>query len=345
MGGRSVNFVITEKGREIQAKLLEGGRLIYTKAEAGADYSASPTKLLAVQSPKQSVQIESVDVEDGNVKLVLLITNVDLSEEYLLKQIGIYAKTDDSDEEYLIIIGQDLNGERIPANTDRIVQYYHTLTMTTSNAYSVEVAVNSADLVNKKLFYSELEKKVDSDGGDLENTVLTFNDFSDGSEKPSAAQALAAIKSKIRLPKFAENFLAFCSGCVTLAMIVDNCVSDRSDLVASARQLKLLQEQITKLNGEVTKCITSDSESSTVGKHGRYIVIGDMVISVFILRSSEEIAGYSESVSVPIPKYGSMTIYDTTHTAKFQINDKGIFQNADTLKSGKYVTFAVYIKE
>jgi hypothetical protein len=82
-----------------------------------------------------------------------------------------------------------------------------------------------------------------------------------------------------------------------------------------------------------------------VGKHGRYIVIGDMVISVFILRSSEEIAGYSESVSVPIPKYGSMTIYDTTHTAKFQINDKGIFQNADTLKSGKYVTFAVYIKE
>lgn len=98
-----------------------------------------------------------------------------------------------------------------------------------------------------------------NDNSDIVDTELgkldkpTFEDYTGSTPVPSAATALAGIKSKTKISTLFSNIKAFCKGCCTLAMIVDNCVTDRADLPGSARQLKALQEQLASLNGEAAK--------------------------------------------------------------------------------------------
>ena len=68
---------------------------------------------------------------------------------------------------------------------------------------------------------------------------------------PSAATALEALKSKIKLPIWMSNVVAFCKGCCTLAMIVNNCVSSDADKPLAAAQGKALQDQLTKLYSDL----------------------------------------------------------------------------------------------
>lgn len=70
---------------------------------------------------------------------------------------------------------------------------------------------------------------------------------------PSAATALEALKSKIKLPIWMSNVVAFCKGCCTLAMIVNNCVSSDADKPLAAAQGKALQDQLTKLYSDMSK--------------------------------------------------------------------------------------------
>lgn len=84
-------------------------------------------------------------------------------------------------------------------------------------------------------------------------TTPTFEDYTgESATVPSAANALAALKSKIKLPTFMSNVVAFCKGCCTLAMIVNNCVSSDTDKPLSAAQGKVLMELITQLNSDLT---------------------------------------------------------------------------------------------
>lgn len=160
-----MKFILTEKGKIMQSQLLLGEKLVFTKAEAGGEYSSVPSKLLSVQNKKQNAQIESVEADGAKVVISLLLTNVDVSEEYVMKQLGIYAKTENSQEEILFIVGQDSYGEIVPANTERIVTYHHRISMVQSNAYAVEVVINSGDLVSKEYLQENLGKLIEY--GDL----------------------------------------------------------------------------------------------------------------------------------------------------------------------------------
>lgn len=99
-------------------------------------------------------------------------------------------------------------------------------------------------------FYSIQDQNGNWDLADEELQKLNepaFEDYTTGTSVPPAATALEALKSKIKLPVWMSNVVAFCKGCCTLAMIVNNCVSSDADKPLAAAQGKALQDQLTKL--------------------------------------------------------------------------------------------------
>ena len=103
-------------------------------------------------------------------------------------------------------------------------------------------------------FYSIQDQNGNWDLADEELQKLNepaFEDYTTGTSVPSAATALEALKSKIKLPIWMSNVVAFCKGCCTLAMIVNNCVSSDADKPLAAAQGKALQDQLTKLYSDL----------------------------------------------------------------------------------------------
>lgn len=103
-------------------------------------------------------------------------------------------------------------------------------------------------------FYSIQDQNGNWDLADEELQKLNepaFEDYTTGTSVPPAATALEALKSKIKLPVWMSNVVAFCKGCCTLAMIVNNCVSSDADKPLAAAQGKVLQDQLTKLYSDL----------------------------------------------------------------------------------------------
>ena len=104
-------------------------------------------------------------------------------------------------------------------------------------------------------FYSIQDQNGNWDLADEELQKLNepaFEDYTTGTSVPPAATALEALKSKIKLPVWMSNVVAFCKGCCTLAMIVNNCVSSDADKPLAAAQGKVLQDQVTKLYSDLS---------------------------------------------------------------------------------------------
>ena len=108
-------------------------------------------------------------------------------------------------------------------------------------------------------FYSIQDQNGNWDLADEELQKLNepaFEDYTTGTSVPPAATALEALKSKIKLPVWMSNVVAFCKGCCTLAMIVNNCVSSDADKPLAAAQGKVLQDQLTKLYSDLDSIYT-----------------------------------------------------------------------------------------
>lgn len=156
-----MNWVLTQQGRRFNSELQAGDTVTYTRAEASAEYSSNPDALLSIQNKKQDVQLEAVDVVDGKTVLALLVTNLGITSDYIMKQVGIYARSGKTGEEILYIVGQDRYGEMVPAYTDQIVRFKHTLQFSIDNAYNVEIAVNINDFVTKGYLQKNVEQLIE----------------------------------------------------------------------------------------------------------------------------------------------------------------------------------------
>ena len=114
-------------------------------------------------------------------------------------------------------------------------------------------------------FYSIQDQNGNWDLADEELQKLNepaCEDYTTGTSVPPAATALEALKSKIKLPVWMSNVVAFCKGCCTLAMIVNNCVSSDADKPLAAAQGKALQDQLTKLYSDLKTLKKADVQFS-----------------------------------------------------------------------------------
>lgn len=84
-----------------------------------------------------------------------------------------------------------------------------------------------------------------------ETLAPTFEDYTGETPVPTTDEALKNIKSKTKLSILMQNIKAFCKGCCTLGMLVDNCVTNNNNLPLAASQGKILMDQITSLNSDM----------------------------------------------------------------------------------------------
>lgn len=127
-------------------------------------------------------------------------------------------------------------------------------------------------------FYDVQDQNENWDMADEELEKLnapTFEDYSGGALLPEASSAIDGIKSGFSLPTLLSNIKAAFKGACLLGHIVNNCVTNRSDLPLSAAQGKALMDMLTKLNGDVElwNGTLSSGQSLTVPGISKYRAI------------------------------------------------------------------------
>lgn len=153
----AMKFVLTNKGLELKAKIEAGAVLNFTKVETGDIYSPIPEELQSVPNARQVLDIDSIIVNDDTATVKIILSNLENTEEYYIKQLGLYASDPDTGYEILYIIGQDSIGERVPAITDMQVEYEFDVNIKAGNAASIRFEVNGEAFLRKKQFQAFLE--------------------------------------------------------------------------------------------------------------------------------------------------------------------------------------------
>lgn len=261
-----MKFKLTDLGKLMEAQLTAGSKPIITKIEASDAYSSNDGALLSVQNKKQDLEIEEIVVVEGASHLRFVLHNVGLAEEYMLRQVGIYARQQEDAEEILYIIGQDKTGERVPAASEKLVEYEYDLMIHTENTYGAEVVVKGSYFATKAEMEEIKGKMVSADEGDISNTKLAvFDDFDTGGEEqpgeepadvPDARTAITEIKKEKKLSVIISNIKAALMGLVTLGemrgLLVNNGLcNEPGKFFLDAAYGKNLQDQLTKLNSDL----------------------------------------------------------------------------------------------
>ena len=91
-----------------------------------------------------------------------------------------------------------------------------------------------------------------ADGALKELDTPTFEDYTGETEVPATATALENIKSKGKLATLLSNIKAFCKGCITLAMLVNDTATNNSQLPVSSAVTHDLQQQLNVLNTKIS---------------------------------------------------------------------------------------------
>lgn len=153
-----MNFCLTNAGKEYMAMVNAGEiKMHLTRAVTGSGNSSYLDILTSVVDEKQQIQIDAVRSEGEYTFIECVVTNLELDQEYVLRQLGIYA-SDGSEEDKLIIIGQDKYGDRIPILSEKEVEYQYNIGMRVSNAAEVTFEFSVNDFLRKKYFYEHCKE-------------------------------------------------------------------------------------------------------------------------------------------------------------------------------------------
>ena len=154
-----MKFYLTEAGSRKLASIVTGSTITITKAISSDIVSSEPKRLVEIAGRKQSLQVNSVNIENNVAVVKLTLTNLDVTEEYQLKQIGIYARF--GTEEILFIVGQDRVGEKVPAIAEREIEYDYQISFAFDTAAEVKISVSANDFIKKMEALNLLHLKVD----------------------------------------------------------------------------------------------------------------------------------------------------------------------------------------
>ena len=153
-----MNFCLTNAGKEYIARVNAGEiQMHLSRAVTGSGNASSLDILTSVVDERQQIQLDEVKSEGEYTFISCVLTNLELEMEYVLRQIGLYA-VDEAGVERLVIIGQDVYGDRIPILAEKEVEYLYNIGMRVSNASEVVFDFSVNDFLRKKYFYEHLEE-------------------------------------------------------------------------------------------------------------------------------------------------------------------------------------------
>ena len=154
-----MKYILTERGiRYITRVNSQIINMHLLRADVGTGFSDNPDLLTVIADKKQGLQIDGITAETDMATIHCTLTNLNVAEEYCLRQIGIVAWDPERGREELIIVGQDAEGDRIPAVTEREVQYLYNIGVKVSNTADITFDSDTNDFLRKKYFYAFVEE-------------------------------------------------------------------------------------------------------------------------------------------------------------------------------------------
>lgn len=291
---------VTAAGYRLLTKLLAAqGELNFTRAAVGTGkipegYSAEA--LTGLTQYKMDAEIASYGVESEKAYVTCQISSEKVSEGFLVTEVGVFATDPDEGEilyGYMDISGDPTyiysNGSGSMAKFAEFQMYF-----LIGALQKVTAIITPGSYVSREALKAGLDTKVTADGGEAGLTVVDFDDSGTVSGITDFQSFLSKLKRGGKLGELIRNFRAGMKYVIHLGLLVNNCLSDRTDMALTAAQGKALQEQITQLNGKIEKILK---------------------ISKAIEALPSEAYSYTFNTTAQIP-FGNRTMYKST---------KGIF--------------------
>lgn len=155
-------IVITEGGQALLAKAQIGKKLNFTKMQLGSNNdTSSPTTKTAVIAPFLTTAITEIKITgDGKARISTYISNQTLKQSYVWREIGLFARDPDTNEEILYAYkcaGE--NGETLPAGGEAdIIEKIFDIIINISNATNVTATIDASTVyIKTRDIITELE--------------------------------------------------------------------------------------------------------------------------------------------------------------------------------------------
>ncbi len=251
-----MDYILTNNGAVLMTQVAAGRTLLFTRTESGGGYSASPAMLQSVIDKKQDMFLDEVTYENKQAVVKTVLSNMQLEEEYQLRQVGVYAKLEGDETDTLLIIGQQYNGEKIPSYQDGIMQIEYNIAIKAAGTGNVTIEGVGTGYVTKGQFLAHLNDhnnphQVTARDVNLEKVPNVGTDdqtptFEEAEERGNivSGDKLSVLFGKIRKWFTDIKDAAFCS-------VANNLVTTLSGSVLDARQGKVLDDRITGLYSEI----------------------------------------------------------------------------------------------
>lgn len=152
-----MKYILTAQGERYMARVnAEMIPMNLTRVQVGSGTAENPGELTEMVDPKQKIQIDSREHDGTQAILHCMLTNVEVEEEYLLQQAGVFAFDPIDDQEYLVIIGQDEQGERVPPGSEKMVEWIINIAWKVSSAAEITFDISVNDFVRKGYLQEQL---------------------------------------------------------------------------------------------------------------------------------------------------------------------------------------------
>lgn len=250
-----MDWILTNEGSTLMTKAVTGGNLVFTKAETGTGSSSAPAFLTQVIGKQQDLHIDVVQ-EGSDCKITCLLNNYQVEEGYILKQIGIYAKLADDEDDILAIIGQQ-SGEQIHPAAEGEAEYEWITLLKVSGTSSITVEGGAGSLALKKDLFAHTNRQDNPHNVTAKDLGLDkVENISPSEQIPIFEEAenrtniengdtQATLWGKVK-KWFADLKDAAFAG------IANNCTTTEPGSVLDARQGKALQDEVDALNSNIT---------------------------------------------------------------------------------------------
>ena len=244
--------VVTAAGQNIIAQALADVKAVeFTSAKTSSYLYPSGTNitgLTGLQDVEQSVIPFAAQVMNGNVVQVSVrFDNDEITQQYPINTIGLYAKVKDG-EEVLFSVIQAIIPDEMPVHSDVSPSaFIYNIQHTVQNAAQITIVVNPAGTATVQDIYGL--------------TYPEFEDYSaEGAEAPDARTAIEEIKSKKSIFGIMSNIKAALKGLVTLGemkeLLVNNGLCNiPGQYFLDAAFGKNLQDQVTDVNNNFYKFV------------------------------------------------------------------------------------------
>lgn len=269
-----MDYILTNDGAALMTRAVTGKNLIFTRAETGKGYSSSPAILKSVIGRQQELDL-SVVHEGSDVRISCFLTNRQLEEGYVMKQIGVYGRLEEDETETLVIVGQEYSGEMIHPYADGEAEYEFVILMKASGTSTIIVESGAGSLVTKRELNGHVARMDNPHGvtaeqiglGKVQNVapkdMMTEFEEAEERENIESGEKHPVLFGKIRRWLSDLKAAAFCS-------VANHCMTTEAGTVLDGRQGTYLQNQITELK-EADDEINSNIPNFIYDSNGKII--------------------------------------------------------------------------